>query len=227
MIYHQFDIVRNNDLEALEATPTVTGTFVYRRLRDNGTEGAILTCEAVAGAPALFPLNTTDIVVLERDDHAYVTIREDGIYLVTYQEGAEPTRLVVSAKSGDIVPGRIGEARLVTTQKQADFTRPRIPLAAREGHIRDKAPIDYPRKLGSLMGRRVRTMVVRDLDIANESLHLDLIEPVEGHVDNGFVGVQLNNLTFARAPMYTFRMVEDEVEEDVEEDDNDWFTSTY
>lgn len=181
MIYHQFDIVRNNDLEALEATPTVTGTFVYRKLRDNGTEGAILTCEAVAGEPALFPLNTTAIIVLERTDHDFVTIRGDGIYLVTYQEGNELTSILVLAKSGDIIPGRIGEARFVTIQKQAEYTIPRIPLAEREGHIRDKVPIDYPRKLGSLMGRRVRTMAVRDLDIANESLHLDLVEHVADH----------------------------------------------
>ena len=207
MIYHQFDIVRNNDLEALEATPTVTGTFVYRKLRDNGTECAILTCEAVAGAPALFPLNTTDIVVLERDDNDFVPIRENGVYLVTYKEGNELTRIMVSAKSGDIVPGRIGEASLVTTQKQADYTRPRIPLASREGHIKDKVPIDYPRKLGSLMGRRVRTMAVRDLDIANESLHLDLIEPTEDHIGDWFLNGQINNLNFARAPMYVLNMV--------------------
>jgi hypothetical protein len=128
MRYHQFDIVRNNDLEALEATPTVTGTFVYRTLRTNGTEGAILTCEAVAGAPALFPLNTTDIVVLERDDNDFVPIRENGIYLVTYQEGNELTRIMVQAKSGDIVPGRIGAASLVTTEKQADYTSPLYDL---------------------------------------------------------------------------------------------------
>ena len=207
MIYHQFDIVRNNDLEALEATPTVTGTFVYRRLRDNGTEGAILTCEAVAGAPALFPLNTTDIIVLERNDHDYVTIRENGIYLVTYKEGTELNRIMVSAKSGDLIPGRIGEASLVTTQKQADYTRPRIPLASREGYIKDKVPIDYPRKLGSLMGRRVRTMAVRDLDTANESLHLDLIEPTEDHRGDWFLNGQINNLNFARAPMYAINMV--------------------
>ena len=207
MIYHQFDIVRNNDLEALEATPTVTGTFVYRKLRANGTEGAILTCEAVAGTPALFPLDTTDIVVLERADFEYVSIREDGIYLVTYQEGNELTRIMVAAKSGDIVPGRIGEASLVTTQKEADYTRPRIPLASREGHIKDKVPIDYPRKLGSLMGRRVRTMAVRDLDTANESLHLDLIEPAEDHIGDWFLNGQINNLNYARAPMYVLNMV--------------------
>jgi len=178
MRYNQFDIVKNNDLEALEATPTATGTFVYRTLRANGTEGAMLTCEAVAGTPALFPLNTTDIVVLERGDNDFVPVRENGIYLVTYEEGNELTRIMVSAKLGDIVLGRIGEARLVTTEKQEDYTRPRIPLAAREGYIKDKVPIDYPRKLGSLMGRRVRTMAVRDLDIASESLHLDLIEPI-------------------------------------------------
>lgn len=217
MRYRQFDIVRNNDLEALEATPTVTGTFVYRTLRANGTDSPILTCEAVAGEPALFPLNTTDIVVLERDDYDYVSIREDGVYLVTYREGTEQTSVVVSAKSGDIVPGRIGEVRLVTTEKQADYTRPRIPLASQEGHIKDKAPIDYPRKLGSLMGRRVRTMAVRDLDIANESLHLDLIEPTEDHTGDWFLNGQINNLNFTRAPMYRINMVEDEEEED----DND------
>ena len=207
MIYHQFDIVRNNDLEALEATPTVTGTFVYRTLRANGTEAAVLTCQAVAGEPTLFPLNTTDIVVLERGDNDFVPIRENGVYLVTYKEGNELTRIMVSAKSGDIVPGRIGAASLVTTEKQADYTRPRIPLASQEGHIKDKVPIDYPRKLGSLMGRRVRTMAVRDLDTANESLHLDLIEPVEGHIGDWFLNGQINNLNFTRAPMYALNMV--------------------
>ena len=221
MIYHQFDIVRNNDLEALEATPTVTGTFVYRRLRDNGTEGAILTCEAVAGEPTLFPLNTTDIIVLERSDIDFVPIRENGIYLVTYKEGDELTRIMVSAKSGDIIPGRIGEASLVTTQKQADYTRPRIPLASREGYIKDKVPIDYPRKLGSLMGRRVRTMAVRDLDTANESLHLDLIEPVEGNIDNGFAGIQLNHLDLARIRWGAVPIDEFEHDgEDEEEEEN-------
>ena len=207
MRYHQFDIVRNNDLEALEATPTVTGTFVYRTLRATGTEGAILTCEAVAGEPSLFPLNTTDIVVLERGDNDFVPIRENGIYLVTYQEGDELTRIMVSAKSGDIVPGRIGEASLVTTEKQDDYTIPRILLASREGYIKDKVPIDYPRKLGSLMGRRVRTMAVRDLDIASESLHLDLIEPTEDHIGGLFLNGQINNLNFTRAPTYVLNMV--------------------
>lgn len=207
MRYHQFDIVRNNDLEALEATPTVTGTFVYRTLRANGTEGAVLTCGAVAGEPSLFPLNTTDIVVLERNDYDYISIRENGIYLVTYQEGNELTRIMVQAKSGDIIPGRIGAARLVTTEKQADYTRPRILLASREGYIKDKVPIDYPRKLGSLMGRRVRTMVVRDSDIANESLHLDLIEPTEDHIGDWFLNGQINNLNFTRAPRYVLNMV--------------------
>jgi hypothetical protein len=217
MRYHQFDIVRDNDLEALEATPTVTGTFVYRTLRANGTEGAIVTCEAVAGAPALFPLNTTDIVVLERDDNDFVPVRENGTYLVTYQEGNELTRIMVQAKAGDIIPGRIGEAMLVTTEKQADYLRPRIPLASQEDYIKDKVPIDYPRKLGSLMGRRVRTMAVRDLDTANESLNLDLIEPAEGHIGDWFLNGQINNLNFDRAPMYRINMVEDEEEED----DND------